>query len=123
MPLTWSIDHEARLVVLNATGLLNRADVVAYMQKAAQQGAAGYRALFDATAAQFELGSDDIVNLVQMASARGGGAIAFVVESEAEREMADQFARRASGGRSCRLFADAAQARAWLAGQAKAATS
>lgn len=114
MALTWTVDHARRLVVLNASGPLSLPDIVDYMTKAAAEGAAGYRAIFDARAAEFELGSTDIGSLSQMASVRGGGAIALVVHSEAEREMADHFARRAGGARPCRLFTSVEAARAWL---------
>lgn len=115
MALTWTIDHTQRLVVLNASGPLSRADVADYFAEAAAKGAAGYRAIFDARAAEFDLGAADIATLGQMVQTRGGGAIALVVRSDAEREMADQFARR-SGGRPCRLFAEIEDARAWLDG-------
>jgi hypothetical protein len=118
MALTWTIDHEARLVVLDADGPLAVHDIARYMADAGARGAAGYRALFDARGAEFELGSSEIASLSDVARARGTGAIAFVVSSEAEREMADHFARRAGGQRPCRLFSTIEAARAWLDGQA-----
>ena len=118
MALTWSIDHDARLVALEADGPLGQRDITRYMAEATARGAAGYRALFDARAAEFELGSSEIANLSDMVRGRGTGAIAFVVSSEAEREMADHFARRTAGQRPCRVFSTVEDARAWLDSQA-----
>ena len=117
MPLTWTVDRELRLVEIKGTGRLHQRDIADYLASIIKARAAAYSALFDISAAEVELSSAELTAFsqqVQMPGAKGAGAIAIVVSSEAERELADHFARRARGGRACRLFADAAQARAWL---------
>ncbi|MBX3501395.1 MAG: hypothetical protein KF889_18300 [Alphaproteobacteria bacterium] len=118
MALTWAVDHDARLVMLDASGPLTRRDVAHYMAEVTAAGAADYRVLLDARAAQFELGAAEIADFGRRTQGGGDGPIALVVASDAEREMADHFARRAGRGRACRLFATPDSARAWLDGAA-----
>ncbi|MGE0421583.1 MAG: hypothetical protein AB7O88_04930 [Reyranellaceae bacterium] len=117
MPLTWTIHHEVQLVELKGSGRVRQADIAGCLTSMVKAGAASYSTLFDISAAQVEASSAELATFgqqVQMPDEARAGAIAIVVSSEAERELADYFARRARGGRACRLFADAAQARAWL---------
>lgn len=116
MPLTWAVHRETRLVEVKATGRLRQRDITDCLSRMVKARAVAYGALLDISAAEVELSSAELTALsqqIQVRTARAG-AIAIVVSSEAERELADHFARRARGSRICRLFADAAQARAWL---------
>ncbi len=117
MPLSWTLHPDRSLVEVKGTGRLRQRDIADYLTSMMKAGAASYSALFDISAAELELSSAELSTFaqqVQMPGSEGAGAIAIVVSSEAEHELADYFARRARGGRACRLFADAAQARAWL---------
>jgi SpoIIAA-like len=117
VPLKWTVHRETRLVEVKGTGRLHQRDIADYLSSVIKARAAAYSALFDISAAEVELSSAELTAFSQQVQVRGSaraGAIAIVVSSEAEHELADHFVRRARGGRACRLFADAAQARAWL---------
>lgn len=116
MPLKWTLHPELRRVEATATGRLCQRDVARYFTHVTKAGAGAYSALFDISAAEVELSAADLTHFGRQAQIHGG-AIAIVVLSEAEHELADHFARRAGGGRACRLFDDAPRARAWLDGQ------
>ncbi len=117
MPLSWTLRPERALVEVKGTGPVGRRDIAAYLTSMMRAGAAPYAALLDFSAAEVELSSAELTSFgrqIQPPRGEGAGAIAIVVSSEAEHELADHFARRAGGGRVCRLFAEATQARAWL---------
>lgn len=119
MPLTWTIDHDERTIVATATGTLTRQDLDAYFTALVGQGAVGYRAIFDASRANFDLRSGDLAALSQVVRARKpegfDGAIALVVASDAERELGNYFVGRTAESRLCRMFRGVAEARAWYA--------
>lgn len=119
MPLTWTMNHDRKLIVVTATGSLAKPDLASYMAGVMREGGKGYRVLFDLTAAQVELSANDLKGISQEVQSRRGaaasyGAIALVVKSEAEREMAGFFAKRTNGSRLCKLFDTLEKASAWL---------
>jgi len=61
MPLTWKVDHEARLIFTTASGSLQRKDVADYLAAVVVEGAVGYRVMFDARAAAVELRPADLL--------------------------------------------------------------
>jgi hypothetical protein len=117
--LTWTIDHTARTIVATATGSLVRQDLDAYLAALVGQGAVGYRAIFDASRAHLDLRSGDLTTLSQLVRARKpegfDGAVALVVDSDVERELAGYFVDRTAESRLCRMFRSVAEARAWYA--------
>jgi len=119
VPLSWTIDHGERTIVAIATGSLTRQDLDAYLTALVGQGAVGYRAIFDASRAHLDLRSGDLTALSQVVRARKpegfDGAVALVVTSEAERELAAYFVGRTAESRLCRMFRGVAEARAWYA--------
>lgn len=119
MPLRWTIDHGIRTIVVTAAGTLARQDIEAYLAALVEEKAVGYRAIFDASTAILNLRSGDLVALSQLVRSRKpegfDGAIALIVTSEAEQEMAVYFVGRTSESRLCRMFRDVAAARAWYA--------
>ncbi len=119
MPLTWTIDHGERTIVATATGSLTRRDLDTYFATLVGQGAVGYRAIFDASRAHLDLRSGDLTALSQVVRARKpegfDAAVALIVTSEAERELASYFVGRTAEARPCRMFRSVAEARAWYA--------
>jgi hypothetical protein len=119
MPLSWTIDHDIRTIVATATGTLSREDLDTYLATVVGQGAAGYRAIFDASRAGLDLRSGDLVALSQVVRSRKpegfDGALALIVTSEAERELATYFVGRTAESRLCRMFRNVAEARVWYA--------
>jgi hypothetical protein len=119
MPLTWEIDHGARTIVATASGSLSHNDVMGYLGALAGQNAVGYRAIFDGRRASLNIGAGELAIQGKLVASRKSdgfdGAIALIVDSVAEREMADYFAVFLSGTRPCRIFRTIAAARAWFA--------
>ena len=111
MPLGWNVDHGTRIITVLGRGTLVRQDLDEYLAAAAAEGASGYRVLFDLRAADLSAVSEVAKN---RKAAGSSGAIALVVDSEAEREMAAYFVSHTTGQRLCRLFSDVDRARAWL---------
>jgi hypothetical protein len=117
MPLIWTIDYREKIIRATASGPLNVYDLAYYMAGVQMEGAEGYRAIFDATAAVFELTPADLGALSQEVQSRrrdSDGAIAVVAKSAAEREMAEDFVRRIGDVRQCKLFETIADAERWL---------
>lgn len=120
MPLTWTIDHDAKTIVATANGAMSHQDIMDYLTALVGQGAAGYRAIFDgrrAVGLNIRLG--ELAAQSKLVGSRKvdgcDGAIALVVDSEAEREMAEYSAELIGGARLCRIFRDIEAARAWYA--------
>ncbi|MCW5746413.1 MAG: hypothetical protein KIT36_09465 [Alphaproteobacteria bacterium] len=113
------MDHEARLILAIATGALGRKDVDAYMAGIAAEGAAGFRVLFDALAADFDFQPSDLAAIGQVVKDRkretvSDGRIALVVGSDAEQDIAAYLVDRVNHQRPCRVFRSISDAKAWL---------
>ena len=119
MPLSWTIDHGTKTIVAAASGALSRQDIDSYLAALVGEGAVGYRAIFDVSRALVSLRSGDLVVLSQVVRSRKpegfDGAIALIVTSEAEREMAAYFVDRTAESRLCRMLRTVGDARAWYA--------
>lgn len=98
MPLMWNVDHTACLITVTAAGLLKHRDFDDYLAAAAADGAAGYRVLFDLRAASLELRASELAAVAEVAAGRttplSSGAIAIIVQSDAEHDMGLHFARQ-----------------------------
>ena len=120
MPLTWEIDHGAKTIVTTATGAMSSQEVMDYLGTLVGQGAVGYRAIFDCRrAVGLNVRLSELVEQSKLVGSRKpdgfDGAIALVVGSEAEREMADYYAQQLRRTRMCRVFSTIEAARAWYA--------
>jgi hypothetical protein len=120
MPLTWTIDHGAKTIVATAAGAMAHQDIMGYLAALVAEGAVGYRAIFDARrAVGLNVRSGELAAQGRLVASRKpegfDGAIALIVSSEAEREMADYFSEFLSGTRPCRIFHTIEAARAWYA--------
>jgi len=120
MPPTWKIDHGARTIVTTAVGAMGNQEVMDYLGALVGQGAVGYRAIFDcrrAVGLNIRLG--ELAEQSKLVGSRKpdgfDGAIALVVGSEAEREMAEYSAAQLRGTRLCRVFDTIEEAHAWYA--------
>lgn len=120
MPLTWEIDHDAKTIVTTATGAMANQEVMDYLAALVGQGAVGYRAIFDCRrAVGLNIRLSELAEQSKLVGSRKpdgfDGAIAVVVGSEAEREMAEYYAEQLRGTRLCRVFPTVEAARAWYA--------
>ncbi len=120
MPLTWEIDHGSKTIVTTATGAMSNQEVMEYLAALVGQGAVGYRAIFDCRrAVGLNVRLSELAEQSRLVGSRKrdgfDGAIAVVVASEAEREMAEYYAEQLNKSRLCRLFRTIEEARAWYA--------
>ncbi|MGE0425200.1 MAG: hypothetical protein AB7O88_23270 [Reyranellaceae bacterium] len=91
-----------------------------YLAALVGEGAVGYRAIFDgrrAVGLNVRLG--ELAAQSKLVGSRKpdgfDGAIALIVDSTAEQEMAEYFAEQIGGSRLCRIFRTIEDARAWYA--------
>jgi hypothetical protein len=120
MPLTWTIDHGARTIVTTATGAMGNQEVMDYLAGLVGEGAVGYRAIFDCRrAVGLNIRLSELAEQSKLVGSRKpdgfDGAIAIIVGSEAEHEMAEYAAAQLKGVRLCRVFRTIEDARAWYA--------
>ena len=120
MPLTWTIEHEARTIVTTAVGPMSNQEVMDYLDALVGQGAVGYRAIFDCRrAVGLDVSLGELAEQSRLVGSRKpddfDGAIAVVADSEAELEMAEYYAQQLRGVRLCRVFRSIEAARAWYA--------
>lgn len=117
MPLTWSVDHTTRQIRTTASGALTKEDIADYLAAVPAEGALGYRAIFDVSAATVQLSVADLKSFSVLVGGRktdGRDGIALVVSSEAERLIATFFANQTAQSRKTRLFQTVAAALDWF---------
>jgi hypothetical protein len=102
-------------------------DIQKFISVMVTDGLEAYRKLFDARyVAPGGLGLRDLkafsTTVVARAKDAPMGPVAFVVGSDAEREMAEVYGK-ADAGRALAIFGDLAEARQWLDGRADGAAA
>jgi|GEM_PF-2510998 len=118
MPVTWSISPEDRFVLITLEGEVQAQDIRQFISVMVSDGLETYRKLFDARyVVPGSLGFRDLkafsATVVGLAKDVPMGAVAFVVGSDVEREMAEVYGK-ADVGRALAIFSDLAEARQWL---------
>ena len=118
MPLSYTIDRASRLIEVVATGSLTRSDLDAYFAAVVVEGAVGFRVVFDLSAAVVHLRPADLKAFSELVQQRKSdafdGAIALVVSSEAEKDLAACFAARTNANRPVGLFPSHHAAKRWI---------
>jgi hypothetical protein len=123
MPLTWSIDHEARRVEATVDGDMAAADVRDYLAQIAEAGAMPYAKLFDASGAKGTLTIDELKSLGSMVrqfaveGRAATGPLAIVVGHSGLQLQAAHFADSAGSNRPLQIFRNRAEAERWLRDQ------
>ena len=120
MPVTWSISHDDRIVLVAAEGDVAFENMDECLAAMAAAGAIPYRKLFDMTyLAPDALRFADFKALgrkvVALANEGTVGPIAIVVGSDLLHEMAELYGQ-AKVGRALAIFSDRQKAREWLDG-------
>jgi hypothetical protein len=123
MPFKWTISHDEHLVSVTAEGVLDRANIEAYLDAVVLAGAGPYAKLVELGNAGVALSDHDMLmlgaRLRAYFSTGPAGPLAFVVTQQQSGEYALRFINLASGGRPAQVFATAEAAREWLAKQKK----
>jgi hypothetical protein len=118
VPVTWSVSPEDRLVQITLEGEIQATDIQKLISAVVTEGLESYRKLFDTRyAAPGGLRLSDLkafsTTIVARAKDAPMGAVAFVIASDVEREMAEVYGK-ADAGRALAIFSDLAEARQWL---------
>jgi hypothetical protein len=118
VPVTWSISHEERLVLLTLEGEVQAKDIQQFISTMVAEGLEAYRKLFDArymTPGGLRLSDLKAFStmIVARAKEKPMGPVAFVVGSDLEREMAEVYGK-ADTRRPLAIFSDLAEAQRWL---------
>lgn len=125
MPVHWTIDREARLVLATADGLLTPALVKDYLDQIAAAGAMPYAKLFDLSTANATFSGQELATLgksIRQYAIDGFGPLgplALVVSESHTHLQAALFADAAGTNRPLEIFRDKEQAHAWLLSQEK----
>ena len=120
MPLTWTIDHDRKLMTAVAVGDITRTEFDAYLDAIDQADAHGYRKLFDGGRGGTSMDRGEILALgVRMRASHATGpmgALAVVVPGEVEEPFGRVLGMLASAERPMRVFGETAAARKWIDG-------
>ncbi len=119
MPLYWTIDSKAELVIVTAEGEVTRADADAYLDAIEGGGAIAYRKLVDGSAGRLSMDQEDLMALgarIRSYHHLPVGALAIVMSDDKREAVGRILGILASADRPMRLFASAAPARRWLEG-------
>lgn len=121
MPVDFTFDHENRLVIATAHGLVVLQEILDYFDAVTINQAASYAKLFDAREMDPQLSDDDVMVLGARVSAYAAfdprGAVAAVAVTVEARDAVRRYMNFAGANRPMRLFTSVEDARAWLIGQ------
>jgi len=123
MPLRWEISHSQKLVHIVAEGPVTLKDMEAHFDAIVVADAMPYAKLFDASDVQPIYDDHDVLMMGARLSAYTAtleaGPLAVVAKTDAARAAFARFVNMSPSKRPAMLFDTEAEARAWLAGQAK----
>jgi hypothetical protein len=118
MPVRWTIDHSARLVVATAQGVLCLEDIENYLDGVAAAATLSYRKLFDMTHCWPALREEDMPALgarIRDHEARGRvGEVVIVAVSDKAYQQAQLFETLVVANRPLKIVRDIRAAYAWL---------
>jgi hypothetical protein len=120
MPLTWTIDHDARRVQAIADGTLTAADVRDFLTQIADAGAMSYSKVFDASGATGAPSIDELKSLgslVRQFAVEGRavtGPLAILVAHTGTQLRAAHYADAAVSSRPVQIFRNRLEAERWL---------
>src|SRR3990167_650183 len=121
MPITFTIDHEARFVDARFDGVLVLKDVEEFCDAVVGQNALPYRKLIDGRTAIGKYDDNDVMALGARLSAYATmgprGALAIVPAEDASLELADRLINLGKDGRPAKAFRSIDEARKWLSAQ------
>ncbi len=120
MPLHWTIDSRAKLLVANAEGAIELADLNRVLDVIVASNILGYRKLFDGRLGETRMSPTELLSVgVRLRSlhAEAGsalGPLALVVRDENYWQVARVLGILAVPKRPMRVFKQSDKARAWL---------
>jgi hypothetical protein len=118
MPITWGVNHAARLVSAKAAGELSRMDIEAYLDGLVAAATLSYRKVLHMADSRLALSSDDMAAIG--ARVRGHesmgpmGSVAIIAGSDELYDQVRLFESVVDAQRPLKIFRDAELAYAWL---------
>jgi len=124
MPLRWNILHAEKLVHIVAEGAVTREELEEHFDAIVVADAMPYAKLFDATNAQPVYDDNDVLmmgaRLSAYTSTLDAGPLAVVAQNDAALLAFRRFVNISPSKRPAEAFRTEAEARRWLAKQARA---
>lgn len=121
MPITWTIDHDERLLTATCQGDVTLLDLEQYLDAVVVAGSMPYRKLFDGAHGESRLTDEEMMLLgarIRAYHAAGPmGPLAIVVVSQHTHGLARLFGALAAADRPIKIFRDVRVARRWLDAQ------
>ena len=118
MPLHWKIAPLEQMVVCVSEGVVTKDELMAYFSALEEAGAAHYRKLLDASAAECHLSAGETAELVAYAKSLKGqgtsGPMAIFTGSTGNDEFVRSVSTLLRPGRRLRTFSTIHAARHWL---------
>ncbi|MBL6618035.1 MAG: hypothetical protein ISP49_07305 [Reyranella sp.] len=121
MPISWGVDHAARLVLATGRGELSRTDLEQYLDRLAAAATLSFSKVFHMDDCHLALTDDDLAAIgAKVRSYEGVGSMGRVAVIAATDELYDQarlFDAMVVAERPLRIFRDAGAAYDWLASE------
>ena len=121
MPITWTIDHDQRMLTAISQGDVTLQELEDYLDAVVVAGTMPYRKLFDGTRGDWRLTDEEMMLLgarIRAYHTAGPmGPLAIVVVSEHTQGLARLFGALAAADRAIKIFRDVRAARRWLDAQ------
>ena len=117
MPLHWTIDTRARLVVATADGMVTLLDVDELLISLAGAGAVPYRKLLDGRLADIAMNLDELTAIaakIRALHVQPVGPLAIVLPKDKSELLSRVLGALAAADRPMRIFKDPQAARRWL---------
>jgi len=118
VPITWTIDHNQRLLTAVCEGNVTLRDLEEYLDAVVVAGSMPYRKLFDGSRGDSALSDEEMMMLGARIRAYHGdgpmGALAIVVTTEHTQGLARLFGALAVADRPIKIFRELHLARQWL---------
>jgi hypothetical protein len=121
MPITFTIDHDKRLVHAKTGGVVTLKDLEDYFDQVVAGGAMPYRKLYDSRDGTFVYTQDEVMLVGARISAYANfeprGPVAVLAVSDASIEVATRILNLGGAKRPAKIFHSEAAARQWLQAQ------
>ncbi|MBL6614575.1 MAG: hypothetical protein ISP49_07635 [Reyranella sp.] len=117
MPLEIKVDHERRLVEVQAIGEITPRELLDYLHRIVVEEAIPYQKLFDASRSTFNFTDEEVMEAAAWLSAyraANRGAVALIARSDETVAMMRRYMNLAGDSPPARLFSSVARARRWL---------
>lgn len=121
MPITWTIDHNRRMLTAVCQGDVTLHDLEEYLDAVVVAGSMSYRKLFDGTRGDSKMIDEEMMALgarIRAYHTAGPmGPLAIVVVTEHTHGLARLFGALAAADRPIKIFRDIRAAQRWLEAQ------